>query len=42
MGYGTWIDLDTLIELAAWMARQLGKQLLGQVSKAGAFVPLAG
>jgi hypothetical protein len=42
MGYGTGIDLEALMELAAWMARQLGKQLLGQVYKASTFVPLAG
>ena len=42
MGYGTGIDLEALIEVAAWMARQLGKQFLGQVYKANPFVPLAG
>ncbi len=42
MGYETGIDLDALIEVAAWMSRQLGKQLPGQVYKAGSFEPVAG
>ena len=42
MGHGTGIDLVALIEVAAWMARQLSNQLLGQVYKASTFVPLAG
>ena len=42
MGYETGIDLGELIEVAAWMARQLGKELPGQVYKAGAFEALAG
>ena len=42
MGHGTGIDFDALVEVAAWMARQLGKQPLGPVYKAGTFVPLAG
>jgi hypothetical protein len=33
----TWIDLDALIEVAEWMAQQLGKDLPGQVYKAGNF-----
>ena len=37
MGYETSIDLDALIEVAAWLARQLGKELPGQVYKAGNF-----
>ena len=37
MGYETGIDLDALIEVAAWLARQLGKELPGQVYKAGNF-----
>jgi (R)-citramalyl-CoA lyase len=37
MGYETGIDLDALIEVAAWMAEQLGKELPGQVYKAGNF-----
>jgi hydroxymethylglutaryl-CoA lyase/(R)-citramalyl-CoA lyase len=42
MGCETGIDLDTLIEVASWMAQQLGKQLPGQVYKAGNFEPVAG
>ncbi len=42
LGYETGIDLDALIEVAAWMARQLGKELPGQVYKAGTFEPVAG
>ncbi len=41
MGYETGIDLDALIEVAAWMAQQLGKDLPGQVYKAGTFEPVA-
>ena len=42
MGYETGIDLGALIEAAAWMAQQLGKELPGQVYKAGSFEPVAG
>ena len=42
MGYETGIDLEALIEVAAWMAQQLGKQLPGQVYRAGTFEPVAG
>jgi len=42
MGYETGIDLEALIEIAAWMARQLGKQPPGQVYKAGPFEPAPG
>jgi hydroxymethylglutaryl-CoA lyase/(R)-citramalyl-CoA lyase len=38
MGHETGIDLDALIEVAEWMAQQLGKELPGQVYKAGNFV----
>jgi (R)-citramalyl-CoA lyase len=38
MGYQTGIDLDALIEGAAWLAGQLEKELPGQVYKAGNFV----
>ncbi len=38
MGHETGIDLDALIEVAEWMAGQLGKDLPGQVYKAGNFV----
>ena len=40
MGHETGIDLDTLIEVAEWMAEQLGKELPGQVYKAGNFEPM--
>jgi (R)-citramalyl-CoA lyase len=42
MGHKTGIDLEALIECAAWLAGQLGKELPGQVHKAGSFEPLAG
>jgi (R)-citramalyl-CoA lyase len=42
MGYQTGIYLEALIETATWMARQLGKELPGQVYKAGTFEPVAG
>jgi (R)-citramalyl-CoA lyase len=42
MGHETGIDLDALIEVAAWMAHQLGKELPGQIYKAGTFEPVAG
>ncbi len=42
MGYETGIDLEAMIEVAAWMAGQLGKELPGQVYKAGSFEPVAG
>jgi len=38
MGYTTGIDLDALIEVATWLARQLDKELPGQLYKAGNFV----
>jgi (R)-citramalyl-CoA lyase len=38
MGYETGIDLDALIDVASWLARQLDKELPGQVHKAGNFV----
>lgn len=37
MGHETGIDLDALIEVAAWLSEQLGKDLPGQVYKAGNF-----
>ena len=37
MGHDTGINLDALIEAAAWLARQLDKELPGQVYKAGNF-----
>jgi (R)-citramalyl-CoA lyase len=38
MGYETGINLDALIEVASWLARQLDKELPGQLYKAGNFV----
>jgi (R)-citramalyl-CoA lyase len=37
-GYDTGIDLDALIDVASWLTEQLGKELPGQVHKAGNFV----
>lgn len=37
MGYETGVDLDTLIGVAEWMSERLGKELPGQVYKAGRF-----
>jgi (R)-citramalyl-CoA lyase len=42
MGYETGIDLDALIECAQWLSEQLGKELPGQVHKAGNFEAVAG
>ncbi len=42
MGHETGMDLEALIEVAAWLAEQLGKELPGQVYKAGNFEPVAG
>jgi (R)-citramalyl-CoA lyase len=42
MGYETGIDLDALIECAQWLSEQLGKELSGQVYRAGNFEPVAG
>src|SRR4051794_26473182 len=42
MGHETGIDLDALIEDAAWLSEQLGKELPGQLHKAGTFAPVAG
>ncbi|MDQ3638612.1 MAG: hydroxymethylglutaryl-CoA lyase, partial [Actinomycetota bacterium] len=42
MGYETGIDLDALIECVQWLSEQLGKELPGQVHKAGNFEPVAG
>ena len=38
MGYETGIDLDALIEVATWLAKQLDKELPGRLHKAGNFV----
>lgn len=42
MGYETGIDLESLIEVAEWLSEQLGKELPGQVYKAGNFEPVSG
>jgi hydroxymethylglutaryl-CoA lyase/(R)-citramalyl-CoA lyase len=42
MGHETGIDLDALIEHAAWLGERLGKELPGQLHKAGTFAPVAG
>ena len=42
MGHETGIDLDALIEHAIWLGEQLGKELPGQLHKAGTFAPVAG
>ena len=41
-GVETGIDLDGLIAAAEWLERILGRQLSGQVYRAGAFAPVAG
>jgi hydroxymethylglutaryl-CoA lyase/(R)-citramalyl-CoA lyase len=42
MGLETGIDLEALIGDAAWLGEQLGKELPGQLHKAGTFAPVAG
>jgi isopropylmalate/homocitrate/citramalate synthase len=42
MGHETGIDLAALIEHAAWLGAHLGKELPGQLHKAGTFAPVAG
>lgn len=37
MGYETSVDLEALIEVAAWLSEQLEKQLPGRVYRAGSF-----
>ncbi len=37
MGHETGVDLEALIDVAGWMVERLGKELPGQVYKAGAF-----
>jgi isopropylmalate/homocitrate/citramalate synthase len=41
-GVETGIDLDALITVAEWLEGQLGRQLPGQVYRAGTFAPVAG
>ena len=42
MGYETGMNLEALIECATWMSEQLGKEMPGQVYKAGGFAAVAG
>ena len=42
MGHETGIDLDALIEHAAWLGERLGRELPGQLHRAGTFAPVAG
>jgi isopropylmalate/homocitrate/citramalate synthase len=41
-GVETGVDLDALIGIAAWLEGVLGRQLPGQVYRAGPFTPVAG
>lgn len=41
-GFETGVDLDALIEVATWLEARLGRELEGQVYKAGTFAPVAG
>jgi hydroxymethylglutaryl-CoA lyase/(R)-citramalyl-CoA lyase len=41
-GVETGIDLDALIEVATWLESVLGRELEGQVYRAGTFAPVAG
>ncbi len=41
-GVETGIDLDALIGVAEWIEGVLGRQLPGQVYRAGSFAPVAG
>ena len=41
-GVDTGIDLDALVEVALWLGEVLGKDLPGQVSRAGVFSAVAG
>ena len=41
-GVETGIDLEALIDVARWLEAQLGRELEGQVYKAGTFAPVAG
>jgi hydroxymethylglutaryl-CoA lyase/(R)-citramalyl-CoA lyase len=41
-GIETGIDLDELIRVSEWLAELLGRQLEGQVYRAGAFAPVSG
>ena len=41
-GVETGIDLGSMIDVAQWLEAQLGRELEGQVYKAGTFAPVAG
>ena len=41
-GVETGIDLDAMIAIAEWLEERLGRQLPGQVYRAGVFAPVAG
>jgi isopropylmalate/homocitrate/citramalate synthase len=41
-GVSTGIDLDALIDVAQWLEARLGRELEGQVYRAGAFAPVSG
>ena len=41
-GVETGIDLGDLIDVAQWLESQLGRELEGQVYRAGAFAPVSG
>ena len=41
-GVETGIDLDALISVATWLEGQLGRELPGQVYRAGTFAPVSG
>ena len=41
-GVDTGVDLDALIGVSAWLERVLGRELPGQVYRAGAFAPVSG
>ena len=41
-GVETGIDLGALIDVAQWLESHLGRELEGQVYKAGTFAPVAG
>ncbi|MGH3041286.1 MAG: hydroxymethylglutaryl-CoA lyase, partial [Gaiellaceae bacterium] len=41
-GVETGVDLDALIAVSEWLERVLGRELPGQVYRAGAFAPVSG
>jgi isopropylmalate/homocitrate/citramalate synthase len=42
MGIETDVDLDSLLACSEWLSERLGRELPGQVYKAGAFAPVTG